>query len=73
MSERGENRYYQNLKSPSLGTFLTQTPLQALVHVLLDAEFKYLFTVDVESVDLQLIPVFCLFGTALLKIRSAEI
>ena len=61
MSERCENRYFQNLKSPSSGTFLTQTPLQTLVYVLLDAEFKYLYTVDVESVDLQLIPIFLLF------------
>ena len=67
MSERGENRYSQNLKSPSLGTFLTQTPLQALVHVLIDVEFKYLYTVDVESVDFQLIPIFLPFWYSIVE------
>ena len=67
MSERGENRHSQNLKSPSLGTFLTQTPLQALVHVLLDVEFKYLNTVDVESVDLPLIPIFLPFWYSIVE------
>ena len=33
---------------------------------------KYLYTVDVVTFDLQLIPFFCLFGKALLKNISAE-